>query len=183
MNWCDVDLDWAYGDLLRSICRSTGSLDHASDVLHDSLVRLAMISQREAILHPRTYLRNIVRTALADRGRDLKRWMPFPDSDESGGPVHPDIAACRTILDYTFDPHAFAPSPERLADLRARLREAQAIVNSLPPKCRQVFWLFRIEGYSQQEIAERLDISLKTVQYHIKRSLLDLLAATPYQFD
>ncbi len=179
MNWCNVDLAWAYGDLLGSIYRRTRSLDRAYDVLHDALVRLAMANRQDPVLQPHAYLRRVVRSVLADHGRDAAHWLPFPDGDDSlEGTSHPDIIACRKLLDRSVDPQSFAPSPEHLADLRERLRAAQRIMDCLPPRCREVFWLFRIEGYTQPEIAAKLEISLKTVEYHIKRAIVELLAAS-----
>jgi len=45
------------------------------------------------------------------------------------------------------------------------------IVNNLPEKQREVFLLSRYEGFSHKEIAEKLDISTKTVEYHITQSI------------
>lgn len=45
------------------------------------------------------------------------------------------------------------------------------IVNNLPEKQREVFLLSRYEGLSHKEIAERLNISTKTVEYHISQSI------------
>jgi len=45
------------------------------------------------------------------------------------------------------------------------------IVNNLPNKQREVFLLSRYEGLSHKEIAEKLNISTKTVEYHISQSI------------
>lgn len=45
------------------------------------------------------------------------------------------------------------------------------IVNNLPIKQREVFLLSRYEGLSHKEIAEKLNISTKTVEYHIGQSI------------
>ncbi len=68
-------------------------------------------------------------------------------------------------------------SPEHLADLQQRLQALQSIIDCLPPRCREVFWLFRIEGVSQVEIAHTLGISLNMVERHVIRALLDLRLA------
>jgi RNA polymerase sigma-70 factor (ECF subfamily) len=44
----------------------------------------------------------------------------------------------------------------------------------LPEKCRMVFQLSREQGYSQRQIAEKLQISEKTVEAHISRALHSL---------
>lgn len=56
--------------------------------------------------------------------------------------------------------------------LRQRLQHLQKIIERLPPRCREVFWLLRVEGYTQPEIAERMGISLKTVEGHVARALV-----------
>jgi len=45
-------------------------------------------------------------------------------------------------------------------------------VGKLPKQCRKVFTLKQVYGLSQKEIAERLEISEKTVEYHVSQGLL-----------
>ncbi|MCU4154657.1 RNA polymerase sigma-70 factor [Carboxylicivirga sp. A043] len=47
------------------------------------------------------------------------------------------------------------------------ITELHAALDSLPPKCKEVFLLNKIEGFKQKEIAEKLDISIKAVEKHI----------------
>ena len=44
-------------------------------------------------------------------------------------------------------------------------------MDSLPERCREVFLLSRFQGLKNREIAERLHISLHTVERHIQRAL------------
>jgi len=44
-------------------------------------------------------------------------------------------------------------------------------LNKIPPQCRKVFDLSRIEGLKYGEIAEYLKISVKTVECHISKAL------------
>ncbi|MBL8270902.1 RNA polymerase sigma factor [Steroidobacter sp.] len=67
-------------------------------------------------------------------------------------------------------------SPERRLDSRQQLRRLADVLNSLPPRCRQVIWLRKIDALSQKEVAERLGISVRTVECHI-RTGMRLLAA------
>ncbi|MDD6151017.1 MAG: RNA polymerase sigma-70 factor [Bacteroidales bacterium] len=47
-------------------------------------------------------------------------------------------------------------------------------VSELPPKCRQVFLMSYCEGLSDKHIAERLSLSLSTVENHIHNALVRL---------
>lgn len=60
---------------------------------------------------------------------------------------------------------------EQQASRREQMQMLLRVVNSLPPKCRDVFVLRMIEGLSQGEIAERLGISISTVEKHLARGL------------
>ena len=50
-------------------------------------------------------------------------------------------------------------------------REIQRITDSLPQRCREVFILSRFQGMKNREIAERLRISVKTVENHMTAAL------------
>ena len=47
-------------------------------------------------------------------------------------------------------------------------------INTLPPRCRAIFQLSRFEDLSYKEIAERLDISIKTVENQMGKALKTL---------
>ena len=49
--------------------------------------------------------------------------------------------------------------------------ELMLIINSLPPKCRDVFVLRWIHGMSQRAISERLSIAVSTVEKHLAKGL------------
>ncbi|MEJ0035764.1 MAG: RNA polymerase sigma factor [Gammaproteobacteria bacterium] len=157
--WHGIDLRWAYVDLLRGIRRRVGCPERAQDVLHDALVRTALVHERSPLSEPHAYLRTVVRTVLVDQHRDQARWVTPLDADVD---AEPDAAA------------DLAPSAERMAQLQECLAAAQRVLDQLPPRRREVFWLFRVEGYACREIAERLGLSLKTVQNHVMRVIVTL---------
>jgi RNA polymerase sigma-70 factor (ECF subfamily) len=53
-------------------------------------------------------------------------------------------------------------------ELENKFREA---LNELPEQCRTVFQLSRFEDMKYKEIAEKLDISIKTVENHMGKAL------------
>ena len=53
-------------------------------------------------------------------------------------------------------------------DISNALREA---IDKLPERCREVFMLSKMEELSNKEIAERLGISVKTVEVQMTKAL------------
>jgi len=168
LRWFGLDLRWVYSDLLSGIKRRTRCAHNAYDVLHDALLRYAVVDGREGILQPHAYLRTVVGSVLTDHHREAVRCVSLSTNEENGT-MH------GTGVHHL--PDALYPSAEHLAGIRQRLHAVQRILDSLPPRCGEVFWLFRIEGYTQREIAERLGISLNMVERHVMRALIDLRAA------
>lgn len=164
MNWNRIDLRWAYTDLLLSLGRRTGCMQLAYDVLHDAFIRYLLADRQTRIDQPNAYLRRVAQTVLIDHFRVSGR---FCSLDESEG-----LAAA-----YESEGEHFAPSAEHLADMQQRLEALQRVINCLPARCREVFWLARIEGHRQPDIARMLGISLSAVERHLIRALLDLRAA------
>lgn len=161
-SWFGIELSYLYGTLLDGIVRQTRCSHRARDILHDALVRYATAASASHIETPHLYLRRIVGSALADHYRLERRYIALPEEDG-------DTALIR-------QGETRVPSPEEIADMRQRLAQLQAVLQALPPKCREVFWLLRIEGMSHEEIATRLGISRKTVEGHVARALVRLVA-------
>lgn len=70
-------------------------------------------------------------------------------------------------------------SPERETAASVELRLLAEALGALPPKCREVVRLRRVEGLSQREIATRLGIAEGTVEKHMTlgmRALAEALA-------
>lgn len=57
----------------------------------------------------------------------------------------------------------------------------ERIIAALPEKCRTAFKLSRFEELSYREIAEKMDLSIKTVENHISRALKILRLELQYQ--
>ena len=53
-------------------------------------------------------------------------------------------------------------------------QKIQAAINELPEKCREVFLLSRFENLKYKEIAEKLNISIKTVEAQMSKALQHL---------
>lgn len=164
--WYGIDLQWAYSDLLRQIYRKTICQQSALDVLHNALVRFALAKNPDRLQEPHAFLQVIVRNQLVDEYRYQRRLVSLDASESEDDQKD-------SILDSEF----YSPSAEHLADIKQRLSCMQTLIDSLPPRCREVFWLYRVEGLKQAQIAEKLNISLKMVEKHVARGYVALIEA------
>ncbi|MFN3524154.1 MAG: RNA polymerase sigma factor [Phenylobacterium sp.] len=72
------------------------------------------------------------------------------------------------------DPEAIAddaPDPESRLAARDDLRHAIRALGALPPQCRRVLILRKLQGLSPGEIAVRLGLSVSTVEKHLAKGL------------
>ena len=56
----------------------------------------------------------------------------------------------------------------------SRIDHVKKIINNLPPKCKEVFILSKYEKMKYKSIAEKMSISIKTVENHISRAYSEL---------
>ncbi len=68
---------------------------------------------------------------------------------------------------YSQQPATFSP----LAERNIIQGQIEAIIDTLPEKRREIFILSRYSGFSNREISERMNISVKTVENQITLSL------------
>ena len=68
-------------------------------------------------------------------------------------------------------------SPERDVVAHEELRLLAEALDALPPKCREVVWLRRVDDLSQREVAQRLGLSEKTVEKHVMKGMKRLAEA------
>lgn len=65
-----------------------------------------------------------------------------------------------------------SPSPEEIFSAEKRLMQMRAVLDAkVSPKTREVFFLHRLEGFTHEEIAERMSMSLRSVEKHIARAI------------
>ena len=58
-------------------------------------------------------------------------------------------------------------SPDEEIISKEEVAEINNAIEKLPPKCKNVFFLAKIEGLPYIKIAEMLEVSVQTVNYHI----------------
>ncbi|MGO4152585.1 RNA polymerase sigma factor [Cupriavidus sp. YAF13] len=141
-----------YANLKRSLVRVLGSDDLAGDALHDTYLRLQRQENRGPILSPSAYLLRMAVNIAVDIQRRQSRNLSTDDVE--------------ALMDLS-DP---APGPAQVVEDRAELEALSRIMARLPARRRQVLLLVRWEGLSQKEVAERLGVSIRTVENELKRA-------------
>jgi RNA polymerase sigma-70 factor (ECF subfamily) len=68
-------------------------------------------------------------------------------------------------------------SPERRVSAHEELRRLAQAIDLLPPKCREVVWMRRVDELPQKEVAKRLGITEKSVEKHVMKGMKLLAAA------
>lgn len=143
--------------LTRYVRRAWPQPDDVSDICHEAYLRVFEAASALRPRSPRSFLFTTARHLMADRAR-------------RGRVVSMDLVEDLDALNVLVD----EVSPERRLSARQQLQHLSAAFNGLPPKCREVVWLQRVEGLSQREIGSRLGIEVATVQKHALRGIRQL---------
>jgi RNA polymerase sigma factor (sigma-70 family) len=138
--------------LMRLLRRHWRHSDEWADLRQDLYVRLYETAARDGLPAQTTaYVFTCARHLLIDRAR---RAQVVPIDT---------VAELEALADLPAD----ELSPERLAGARGELRLLQVALDDLPPRCREVVALRKIDGLSQKEIAARLGIAEGTVEKQV----------------
>lgn len=141
----------SYAQLKALVARRVGCSSAAADIVQDTYVRLAERAGAE-IVNPEGYVRRAAGNLAID-------WQRRQANSVIAAIAVPEHVACDE------------PSVEHQLDQRARLRRVIELAGELPPRCREVFVLRKLEGLHQDEIAEQLKISPNMVQKHLRKAL------------
>ncbi|WP_282010070.1 RNA polymerase sigma factor [Nitrospina watsonii] len=141
--------------LCRFLTRMLRCEEAAAEVAQEAYLRMLRYACRTPLTHPRAYLfqvaANLARTRLQQERRHS---LHFNEA------VLPEEVECP------------AEDTERAAIAKQGLEQLSQAVATLPPRCREVFLMNRLDGLSYSQIAERLGISLNMVEKHIIKALL-----------
>jgi RNA polymerase sigma-70 factor (ECF subfamily) len=79
----------------------------------------------------------------------------------------------RDRIDVTLPPPAKSEldDPAEALHLAVLQEKITSVINDLPRKCREIFLLSRFEGKTNQEIADSLQLSVRTVEHQISNAL------------
>lgn len=139
------DLYRAYSGWLTARLRRRFG-DETEDLVQEAWLRAAPYSRRGPVEHPKALLLRIVDNLVIDRAR-RKAPAPLGVGDR--------------------------PDPQTAADPAPQLDGVllKQIVLAMPPELRDVFVLSRFAHLEYQEIGERLNIPVTTVQWRMRKAL------------
>ena len=150
-----------YRELLNFLALKLRNRDAAADFAQESFARVYAAERAGmAIRDPRALLYRIARNLLIDdhRRSASARTADFGAGADDG--PHPDEL-----------PGSPAHEPEVSASARQRFEAIAAVVEGLPPRCREVFVLVKFDGLTHAETARRMGISVKTVEMQVQIAL------------
>lgn len=134
--------------------------DEIDDLIQDGYCRIAGLEAFGHIDNPGAFFLTIVRNLLANKWARARvvRIDAIAEIDAMAGADE-------------------APGPERQAGDRRELGRVRALMAALPDRCRRILELRRIDGCSQREVAEIMDVTETIVENETVRGLRLIMEA------
>ena len=124
------------------------------DIVQETYVRVCQVEKQDEIRYPRSFMLKTAKNLALDYVKRAETRLTISNSDNDFDWDLVDIGGSE---DDTFNRVAANQEFGYFCDA----------VRLLPLQCRKAFILRKVYGYSQKEIAERLDISENTVEKHV----------------
>jgi len=142
------------GELRGYIRRLTRDAAAAEDLLHDTFARIIAADSWREIDSPAGFAIRTARNVVYDALRRQK------------------VVAIEFVADVgAFGLADDAADPEQTLVARDELKRLRAIVEALPTQQRRVFTLRKVYALAPAEIAERLGLSVSTVEKHLVKAV------------
>jgi RNA polymerase sigma-70 factor (ECF subfamily) len=142
-----------FNDFEGRLTRRLGSADLACDVLQETYLRLEGIREIGPVRSPKGYLFRIALNIANDRRRAESRRLTVDEVDR--------------LLDIPDD----RPDAARVMEDRSEVEMLRRAIAELPERRRKVLVLARVEGVPNREIAERLGVTVRTVEIDLKQAV------------
>lgn len=144
-----------YTFLKRFLARFFSDRQDIEDVAQEAYLRAYVAEQQKDIEQPKAFLfriaRNVALTQLTKKSRKITDYL-----EECGASV---------VVEY-------GAAADREAEALESLGLYCDAVATLPEKCRQVFLLRKVNGLSHKEIAERMSLSVSSVEKYLLKGIL-----------
>ncbi|MES2604201.1 MAG: RNA polymerase sigma factor [Pseudomonadota bacterium] len=148
--------------LKRFLGRFFSERQDIEDVAQEAFLRAYVAEQRKSIEQPKAFLfriaKNLALTKLERKSRQIACYL-----DESGNYV------CESGDYLGLEMEGTAYAEIEAVELLGIYCDAVA---SLPEKCRQVFLLRKVHGLGHREIAERMSLSVSSVEKYLLKGVV-----------
>lgn len=152
----DPDLFTEYGPtLIRYLSRRVGNDADAHDLAQEAFLRLTRVKDSDLIQKPAAYLFRIAANLASEfhlREKHRHRTIDLDTLAEFGGDGDGDRF-------------------QRDMEARSGVKALERLLEELPPLYRAVLLLRKRDGYSYEEIAEKLEVSPHTVHKYLTRAV------------
>lgn len=143
-----------YSTMVHTAYNILGNQSESEDVVQDLFVDLWKKEQSfDNITSVKAYLKKSTQYKCFDHLRKVKRL------DNNKSKINPGKEIIHTI------------SPEDDYISNEKVEHINAVINQLPDKGKAIFKMSRFDGMTYKEISDTLQISLKTVEYHMSQNL------------
>ncbi|MEN5094786.1 RNA polymerase sigma factor [Pseudomonas protegens] len=155
------------GGLIRMLARVVGCANLAEDLAQETYLRVAKALKARPIEHLQPFLYQTAQYLAFDhlRSQRSKRRFEYQPTDGS------QLSEVPTG----------APGPESHVQGQQQLHLLQQVLATLPKRQQQILVLHKLHDLSQSEIAQRLQVSLSTVEKDLRHALNACIKATDRQ--
>lgn len=140
--------------LLRYLRRVWPRRDEVQDLRQEIYVRVYEAARNVRPVSPRAFLLATARNLITDRVR-------------RGRVVRIEAVGDPDVLNVIVD----ELSPERRLSAWQELKRVTRAFNQLPPRCREIVWLKKVDDLSMQEVADLLGLSVRTVENQVLKGM------------
>ncbi|MFC3052907.1 RNA polymerase sigma factor [Kordiimonas pumila] len=153
-------LEAAYAEygprVLRFILSKVRCYEMAQDLTQDTFIRFYQADQKGLVQEVGAYLFRIARNIVIDHIRSVRAKF-----------------APKEVIELTEMAEVLSSGSDMEEDLatKNRLQETCDAVAVLPEPCQRIFWLSRLHGYKNSEIAESEGVCLSTVEKNISKAM------------
>lgn len=138
--------------LRKFIGRRVANTADIQDIHQETLLRLLTRTKDQSVENPLPYAYRVAQNLILDRYRRARH----------------------LTTSLTDDISSDAPSADDGLFAKQRLKILKDILSKMPALRRKVFLRRRLYGESYSEIAEKMNLSIRTVEKHVSRALTDL---------
>lgn len=140
--------------LMRFLQRNWRNEAEITDLRQEAYARIFEAARRERPTLVKPFLFQVARNLMIDRLRKQS------------------VVNLETMADFDWlNVSDDKPSIESAVTARQELRLLQGALDGLPPRCRQVVVMRKVEGLSQKEVAKRMGITIETVENQVAKGM------------